>query len=70
MKPVGIVKSFADLARVLREVSTESEPMRPPPKTMDQVRRDAELFVARHRREANRVDRRVPQTSWGPRKSG
>jgi hypothetical protein len=53
MKPVRVVKTFADLAAVLREVASDSAPTRPPPMTPGQVGDAARAFVAYRRNAAS-----------------
>jgi hypothetical protein len=61
MKNGRIIHSFSDLAAVLREISAETLPVVNPPMTAQQVRDAAQVFAARHRREAARVVRRTPR---------
>jgi hypothetical protein len=65
MKPTPI-KSFADLAGVLREISAAMPPVANPPMSAAEVREAAETFAARHQREAARVVRLVSRPKNAP----
>jgi hypothetical protein len=60
MKPVRVIKTFADLRDVLSAIQRETVPVANPPMSAQQVRDAAEVFAARHRHEAARVIRRAP----------
>ena len=53
MRPVRIIKTFADLRAAIAEVASEDAPTRPPPMSPEAVEAAARAFV-HHRREPQR----------------
>jgi hypothetical protein len=62
MKPVKIVRSFSDLRDAIAEIAAATPPVSDPPMSPERVKRSAEVFAARHRREAGKVVRLVAQS--------
>jgi hypothetical protein len=56
MKPVRIIKTFADLRDAIAEVAATAPPANPP-MSAQQVRDAARMFAAHRQREAARVVR-------------
>jgi hypothetical protein len=66
MKNGRIIRSFSDLRAAIAEIATETPPGVVPPMSAQQVRDAAQVFAARHQREAARVVRRTPPPNVVP----